>query len=319
MKNLFKNLQNTILFLVPALIFSQNIEIRNLDNRGTLNLLNLHLAATKLCKDYYSETDLSEERKNKTSYKIEPESYSRYGCHVCVESLRFPFMNPLESFVHHFLKDKRIQTNKNNVFKLRTIRKDIEDKYRAEYNTMVDSIDTENIVYYQNDVITGYALETNELVISMHNPQLKGLPNAKGKLIFYPELKGHGINDKGQLVNYISNMLAYFKIPMEEAKAEEIYNAYADHYHPNPPFRISTKLHYALRLSEDIKGSPRYYQVIFKRVEFFLPGIENLKKTTYKVLDAAYKPENKIAEVIFDETVHYTEEGYAFQNIISKE
>ncbi|MEP4948428.1 MAG: hypothetical protein ABJU26_12895, partial [Flavobacteriaceae bacterium] len=113
--------------------------------------------------------------------------------------------------------------------------------------------------------------------------------------------------------------LGFFRIPMLETKAQEIYANYAEHYHSNPPFTIATKLHYALRLSKEYEGKPRYYQVVLKKVEFFLPKIEYLKKLTYRVLEEVYIPEQKIAEVVFEPKVYQTDKGYLYQNVSSME
>jgi len=310
MKNTFLNLQSIILFFGSTIILGQNIQINGLDNRNNFNAFNMHLAATKLCEDFYANYDLAEERQNKSSY-IGFDQRSNYACHICVESIRYPLMSPMETFVERFLKDKRISRNKSNVFALRTIREELKTKYLNEYNGLVAAVDTENIVFYQTDLIKGYSFDLNELYISMARPntQLKGL--------YLPQLLGHGIDDSGYLTRNITGDHGFFRVPMSESKAQEVYDMYANHYHPNPPFRITTKLYYALRLSKEFEGQPRYYVMILKKAEFFLPGAENLKKLQYKILNETYKQENKIAEVVFNEKLYYAEKGYGYQKIAS--
>lgn len=319
MINTFFKLQKAILILSSAILFSQNIKIDGLENRANLNSLNLHLAATKLCKEFYDKSDLVQERQDNSTY-VGYDKITRYGCNICAESIRYPFMTPLESFADRYLKDKRIIRNQTNAFTIKSVKEDLKNKYLEEYNKMVDSVDTENMIFYETDLVEGYSMDKKELVIRFGNPHFKNLlPNTDmyDKFIYIPLLKGYAINDKDEYVNMGAGGLGWFNVPMSEARAKEIFDNYASHHHPNPPFSITTKLHYALRLSKEFEGKPRYYQVILKRVEFFVPGVENLNKIQYKVLDEAYKSKNKIAEVVFEEKVYYTEKGFSYQNIKS--
>ena len=300
-------------------MFCQSIQIPSLDNRANLNSLNLHLAATKLCKEFYANNDLNEAREDKSNF-MGIDNYGRYGCHICAEAIRYPFMSPLESFVDRYLKDKRLTRNKSNAFTLRALREEIKTNYLDDYNAMVDSVDTENMVFYQYDLIQGYSIDTNEMFISLWNFSFKNLlPNTtpNGRTIHIPLLNGHGVKSDGSVVGNANNQLGYFKVPMTESRAQEIYANYSKHFNPNPPFAIGTKLFYAFRLGKENEGKPRDYQVVLKKVEFFLPSVENLKKIQTRVLKETYLAEHKIAEVIFEEKLYFTEKGYSFQNIES--
>ena len=313
-----------IIALLTVILFTgnlvaQSIVVNGLDNKSNFNSFNLHLAATKLCRDFYANKDLNKERMNKSGYKIEFERYSRYGCHVCVESIRSPYMSPLENFADRFLNDKRIFRNKSNVFTVKAVRKELNDKYLDAYNALIDSVDTENMVYYQYDLVQGYSFETNEMFISLWNPYLKGmLPNATTQnLIFHPLLMEHGLTKEGGYIHKSTNNLGYFRVPMTSEQAEQIYSNYASYHRPNPPFAVATKLHFAIRLSKALGGQPRYYQIILKKAEFFLPNMDDLKRIQSKLLWNTYRKENKIAEVIFEAKVHHTQDGLAYQNVLS--
>lgn len=307
------------LLLNCSISFAQNIEVKGLDNKANRNSLTLHLAATKLCREFYKQNDLIAARKRKSSYKGY-DNISHYTCHVCTESIRSPFLNPLESFVQRYLKDSRIIKNQSNVFALRTLRKELNTTYLETYNQMVDSIDTENLVFYKYDLIQGYSFDTGKMTISLWNPSFKYLlPNTTSKnLIHVPILNEYGVDSRGKRIQSTSNILGRFQIPMTENKAQEIFTNYSNHHRPNPPFPIATKLYYALRLSDDFEGEPRYYQIVLKKAEFFLPSPENIKKTSRaKLILEMYHPKYKIAEVTFEDTIYHTIDGYPFQNIHS--
>jgi len=296
--------------LSSSAILAQNIQISGLENRNNFNALNMHLAATNLCSAFYAEKDLQAERQKKSSYRGFDQR-SNYGCHVCVESIRYPLMGPLEFFVERFLKDKRISRNKSNVFALRGIREELKSKYLEDYTKMVNEVDTENIIFYQTDLVKGYSFELNELSISMSRPntQLLGA--------YVPHIFGTAIGENGKFRSIIGGGHGWFQVPMPEARAQEVYDMYANHYHPNPPFLITSKLHYALRLSKPFEGQPRYYVMVLKKAEFYLPGAENLKKINHRILKESYLPENKIAEVLFQDNLYYTEKGYGYQKVES--
>ncbi|MEP4945921.1 MAG: hypothetical protein ABJU26_00145, partial [Flavobacteriaceae bacterium] len=213
--NYFIRTTRVTVFLISSIVFGQGISVPKLDNRGNLNSLKLHLAATKLCKDFYDQKDLNTERQNKSNYKGPGNQY-RYTCHICAASIRYPYMSPLESFVDRYLNDKRIMRNKSNVFAVRDLRKEIKSKYSNDYDQMVASMDTENMVFYQTDLVEGYSFDTNELYINMSNPRFSGnLPNTMntGGIIFSPQLMGHGIKADGNVVNMIGgNYLGFFRI-----------------------------------------------------------------------------------------------------------
>ncbi|MDO5970876.1 hypothetical protein Q4Q35_13770 [Flavivirga aquimarina] len=304
---------NIILLLITSNFHSQNNQIINLDNKHNLNSLVLHLAATKLCKEFYNSNDLIEARKKKSGYSDHDKS-SQYTCHVCTESIRPPFLSPLESFADIFLNDKRISKNKSNVFALRKIREELQSSYQKEYYDMVDSTDTENLVLFQHGLITGYSFDSGMMGFKMFSPSFR-LPNAKlSSLIKPPYLIGNKINDEA----VYGNSLIIFPISITENVAEKIYNNYSSHYHPNPPFSVGMKLYYALRLSEKFNGEPRYYIVTYKKVEFFLPSPENIKKTNQsKLIPDIYNPEYKIAEIVFEDKIYRTQHGQTYQKYLN--
>jgi hypothetical protein len=298
-----------ILFLNTIFINSQNIEINNLDIKNNLNSLNLHLAATKLCKEFYRNNNLEETRKRPSSYRGYSK-YSKYTCDVCTESIKYPLLSPLESFAERFLKDKRISKNKSNVFVLRKVREELKNSYEEDYYKMVDSIDTENLVFYQHGLITGYSFETGTMGFKMFSPNFS-LPHANiSNIIKIPYLVGNDIDNEA----IYGNSLIIFPIPIPEEIAEKIYINYSNHYRPNPPFTVGMKLHYALRLSEKFEGESRYYNVVYQKVEFFLPSPENIKRTSqYKIIPDNYNSENKIAEVIFEDKIYRTKHYQTYQ------
>lgn len=303
-----------ILLLSTTVFYSQNIKINSLDYKANLNSLTLHLAATQLCKEFYYNNDLNEARKKKSSY-VGHDKRSQYTCHVCTESIRHPLMSPLESFVERFIKDKRISRNKSNVFALRQIREEIESTYKEEYFKMVDSVDTENLIYYQHGLITGYSFDTGEMFFKLFAPSFN-LPHvSSSNLIKPPYLIKNDVNNDA----VYANSLTIFQIPIKENIAQNIYSNYSKHYHPNPPFSVGTKLYYALRLSEKFQGESRYYEIVYKKVEFFLPSPEHIKKSSQpKLIPNIYNSKNKIAEVIFEDKIFRTKHHQTYQKYIVK-
>lgn len=300
------------------LLSSQNLEIAGLDNRNNLNSLNLHLATTKLCSEFYSNNDILVERRNKSTYKM-PGGMTNYTCHLCAEVVSNRHSSSFEFFVHRFLKDKRIQKNRTNAFAVRSIRKELNEKYLNQYNELVNSIDTESMIFYTYDLIRGYSFDTNKLYVEMFNPKISNsLSASTGNLIYTPYIKEYAIDDNGNLKNHGSSSFCYFQLNMTEDQAQKIYYRYSNHFAPNPPFAIATKLHYALRIGKVLEGKPRYFQIILKKAEFFIPLEKDIKYAQKKVIKITSMEENKFAEVIFDENMTYTKEGYPIQKIKSQ-
>lgn len=303
-----------IILLNITFSYSQNIKINNLDYKNNLNSLTVHLAATKLCKNFYSTKDLIKDRQNKSNY-LDLDKKFHYTCHVCTESIKYPYTSPLESFAERFLKDRRIFKNKSNVFALREIRKEIKKSYQKEYYKKVDSVDTENLVYYDYGLIRGYSFDVQKMYFEMFSPTFR-LPHPNSSnLIRTPYLIGNNIKNDA----IYANSLISFQIPIAENVAENIYKNYAKHYHPNPPFAVAMKLNYALRLSPKLEGKPRYYNVVYKKVEFFLPNPENIKKINHhKLILDNYDSEKKIAEIIFNDKIYRTKHNQTYQKYIDK-
>jgi hypothetical protein len=324
LSKLLKMKKSVFYFLTFFLLFNisiangQSFSIKGLENRHYNNSLTAHLATAKLCDKFYDGNDIIEERNNKSSYKMIG-GFSDYGCHVCVEVIQSRHANYFELFVDHFLKDKRIQKNRTNAFTVRTLREEINAKYLEDYNKLVDSIDTENLVFYNYDLIGGYSFDTNELYISMFNPRFNsGLTANKGKLIISPNLKDSNLDVNSNLMNGPQDYLGSFRISMNEEKAQKIYDRYKNHFSPNPPFGIGTKIHYSLRMGEELNGQIRNFIVVLKKVEFFIPNeqdIKNIQRSIVKVTDI---PENKIAEIVFNEKLYYNKIGYPYQEIKSQ-
>jgi hypothetical protein len=321
MKTLLIKVQKISFFLCCTVVLGQNIKIDNLDNKSNLNTLVFNLAASKLCESFYTENDLRQEWQDKTTYSGLFNRRSHYGCHVCAESIKYPLMSPLETFASRFLKDKRIQRNQSNAFALRSIREDIKNKYSEKYNRMVDSMDTENLVFYQTDVIKGYSFQAQKLTINMRTPHFdKILPVSNSwELVSLPYLLNFSIDESGNLKanSFGDRKDATINVQMPESTAKKIFDYYSDHFHPNPPFSIITKIEYGLRLGKVIEGKPRYYQIVLKKAEFFLPNKENLKRIHSANLKNGYKTENKIAEVIFDKNLFFSKTGFTYQKIKS--
>ena len=302
------------LLLSASIGLSQSIPIPKLDSKSNFNGLQVHLAAAQLCKDFYTTNDLGETRNKKSSYRGH-EKYSKYTCDVCTESIKAPLMSPLESFVERFLKDKRISKNRSNVFALRKIREELKTTYEVAYNKMVDSIDPENLISYQHGLITGYSFETGLMGFKMFTPKFHLAHPNRSDLVKTPYLVGNDIKDE----TIYGNSLIIFPIPIPENEAEKIYANYANHYHPNPPFAVCMKLHYALRLSEKFEGEARYYDVVYKKVEFFLPSPENIKQTSqYKIIQDNFAAKNKIAEVIFEDKIYHTKHYQSYQKYLAE-
>lgn len=305
-----------IILFNSTLALGQGFDIPNLDNKNNLNDLNLHWATAKLCKEYYAEKDLITELGNKSTFEL-PGGQTDYGCHVCAELVKNRHLSYFEYFVHRFLNDKRIQKNKTNAFTVRALRKEIEEKYLDLYNESVNAIDTENMVFYKYDLISGYSFETNELYIKMFYPNIKKIAyGINGYLINAPFLE-HSLGANGRIMSNASGDLGTFKIPMSEEQAQKIYDRYKNHFRPNPPFAVATKLHYAIRMAKEQNGEVRNFEIILKKAEFFLPLEEDIKHIQRRSVKVANMQENIFAEVIFDPRQSQTELGYLVQGIKS--
>ncbi len=305
-----------IILFNTATVLGQSFDIPNLDNKNNLNDLKLHWATAKLCKKYYAEKKLVTELQNKSTFKL-PGGQTDYGCNVCVELVKKRHHSYFEYFVHRFLNDKRIQNNKTNVFTIRALRKEIEEKHLDLYNESVNAVDTENMVFYKYDLISGYSIETKELYIKMFYPHIKKIAyGINGNLINAPFLE-HSRGTNGRIIPSIGGDLGTFKIPMSEEQAQKIYDRYKNHFRPNPPFAIATKLHYAIRMAKEQNGEVRNFEIILKKAEFFLPLEEDIKYMQSRSIKVADMQENIFAEVIFDSEQSYTELGYLIQRIKS--
>ena len=259
------------LLMSHSISFAQSIEVKGLDNKANRNSLTLHLAATKLCKEFYKQNDLIAAHRENPVTKDMIKSLIIPVMYAQIHKVTF-FKSPGE-FVQRYLKDYRIIKNQSNVFALRTLREELNTTYLEAYNQMVDSIDTENLVFYKYDLIQGYCFDTGKMTISLWNLALVAIPNTQlqKSLIHIPILNGYGLDSRGKRIQSTSNNLGRFQIPMTENKAQEIFTNYSNHHRPNPPFAIATKLYYALRFSDDFAGEPRYYQVVLKS-RVFLPS-----------------------------------------------
>jgi hypothetical protein len=305
-----------IILFNSALVFGQSFDIPNLKNINNSNALELHWATAKLCKRYYAENDLATGLKKKSNFKL-PGGRTDYGGNVCAELLKNRHSSYFEYFVHRFLNDKRIQQNRTNVFTVKALQKEIEEKHLDLYNESVDAVDTENMIFYKYDLIGGYAFEDKELYIRMLYPHIKKIAyGINGNLINAPFLE-HSRATNGGIIPHSSKELATFKIPMSEEQAQKIFDRYKNHFHPNPPFGIATKLHYAIRMAKEQNGEVYNFEIILKKAEFFLPLEEDIKHAQNRISKIADLPENIIAEVIFDENHSYTELGYIIQKIKS--
>ena len=307
---MMKKLKAVFILFFSIVLYGQNIQIKDIDRVNIFNSLNMDLATSKLCQSFLSDKNVYEERRNKSSYTTRDKK-TDYSCHICAESISIPYIEPLEEFLERYLKDRRIKQNRTNAFKIRSVREEIDQKYRQEYEQMVDSIDTENLTFYKYDLVQGYSFESNELSISLWPPKIKNFK--------IPLLYEHGINSSGKFVNNASGYLAWLTIPMSEQRAKEIYDKYADHHSPNPPFAVSTKVIYALRLGEELNEKPRYFQVILKRIEFYLPDDINISRIRSKINSKTFESENKIYEINFQDKIYYNEDGFAYQKIESEE
>ncbi|PWL38896.1 hypothetical protein DKG77_11720 [Flagellimonas aquimarina] len=303
-----------IVFFNTTVVLGQSFDISHLDNRNNLNDLNLHWATAKLCKKYYEENDLLTAQQNKSTFTL-PGGRSDYGCSVCVELLKNRHHSYFEYFAHRFLNDKRIQKNRTNVFTVNALRKEIAEKYLDSYNQSVNAVDTENMVFYQYDLITGYNVEMKELYIKMFYPHIKKIAyGTNGNLINAPHLErslGTNGHPRGGLD------LGTFKISMSEEQAQKIYGRYKNHFRPNPPFGVATKLHYAIRMAKEQNGQVRNFEIILKKAEFFLPLEEDIKRIQSKTVKIADMQENIFAEIIFDSEPTHTQLGYLTQKIKS--
>ena len=295
---------------------AQNFDIPNLQNKNNLNDLNLHWATAKLCKEFYEEKDFLKEIQNKSNYKI-PGGRTAYGCNVCVELVKERHLSYFEYFVHRFLNDKRIQKNRTNAFTVRALRKEIEEKHLDLYNEHVNAVDTENMLFYKYDLISGYSFDTEELFINMFYPNIKRIAyGVNGNLINAPFLE-QSLGANGRIIPNAGGNLGTVKISMTEEQAQQIYGRYKNHFKPNPPFGIATKLHYAIRLAKEQNGESRNFEIILKKAEFFLPLEEDIKYIQRRAVKVADMEENIFAEVIFDDKQTRTELGYLVQKIKS--
>lgn len=312
MKPFYISLCFLVLFNVSELM-GQSLDIPNLHNKHNLNTLNLHWATAKLCKAYYAEKDLQVELRNKSTFKL-PGGQTNYGCHVCVELVKDRHQSYFEYFVHRFLNDQRIQRNRTNAFTLRALRKEIEEAHLNLYNKMVDAVDTENMVFYQYDLITGYSFEANEMYIKMFYPHIKKIAQGtNGYLINAPFMEEY----MGSTGRPRSQDLGTFRIPMSEEKAEKIYNRYKNHFRPNPPLALATKLHYAIRMAEEDNDEVRNFEIVLKKAEFFLPLEEDIRHIQRKTVEIANMQENIFSEIIFDTEQYRTDLGYLVQKVKS--
>jgi hypothetical protein len=267
---------------IPLIIFNitlalgQNFDIPNLENKNNMNSLNLHWATAKLCKGFYAEKDILTELQNQSTFKL-PGGQIGYGCNVCVELFKNQHQSYFEYFVHRFLNNQRIQKNRTNAFTVRDFQKEIEENHLELYNEYVDAVDTENMVFYKNDVISGNSFDTNELFIKMSYPRIKKIAyGINGNLVNAPFLQ-QSLGTNGRVMANAGGDLGTIKISMSEEQTQQIYDRYKNHFRPNPPFSIATKLHYAIRMAKEGNGEVRNFEIILKKSEFFLPLEEDIK------------------------------------------
>lgn len=299
-------------FLQFANLSSQNINLTRMYKTTQYNSVTFDLASAKLCRDYLSKVDVKEDRKNQSSFTSKT-NYSDYGCHICTEMIKKPYESPLENFLNIYMNDNRIVQNMRNPFSLKQIRSEYNEKYLDEYNSLLDSIDTDNLSYYQNYVnVDNYLFDEKLLIVKVRLPSIGKVytTNYSNKATLTPVAMSIDNNILGKITedkNIISNIdLALVKLPMDEKTAQKYFDK------TEGRARLYAKIYYGLEIGEELNGKPRYFQVVFKKVEFFSGG---KKKNNFDIIPENFKEENKVFDLIFEKNLYYAKNKYQYQKV----
>lgn len=244
--------------------------------------LEYYAAAIKLCNDFDYKSVFGNRRFKPIGGGEYTEDGKRIESNIaCIKAVPFPFVDPLEFYAHYFKKDKRILENQTNAFKLRSIRKELQNKHAFNFEKLLKSTNTEKLVSYDliNATIQDYNFDTGKLRLSYTIKKRLDISKDSHKITF-PQL-----SERNQI--FYSHY-----IDMSEDKAEKIYKHYANinSNSGNPPFNLNTKTTFAVRLPTDEK-SKRQFQGIVKRIEFYIKNENRLDSKT------------KIGEMKFDQTI----------------
>jgi hypothetical protein len=265
--------------------------------------LQFFLGALKLCEAYDYEDIFGDRR-----YSNHNNSRGERIDHLdpCIRVVPFPFVSPLEYYVHLFEEDQRISANQTNAFKLRSLRKEIVTKYKDKFQSKLQAVDIDNLVSYGvvNATIQDYDFDTQKLRLSY---SLGNINFVSGKhKINFP-----GLSEQNQVfyTHYIS---------MKENQAEKIYQHYADlkpySNSENPPFYLNTKTTFALRSSNDPKFKNQLHAVI-KKVAFFIKEKEPRDLPLKLKHKDRIDEERKIGEIVFDQKVYLNRYKRMFQKV----
>jgi len=234
----------------------------------------LFLVATKLCKDFDYKNVFGEYRngnlKNgKERVKIE---------HCCSALVISPYIEPMEYYLSLYHENKDVYAYKDNVFKLREIRENLEQEKRSAFEKLLTDVDSENLVSYKmvTSSIEGYDFETKQLKIKYYvsdNQQI-GQSGIKAKLAAFPKR------------NYRYSSTHTYLLNMAESEAKALFEYYAslNEYSKNPPFKLVTKTTYKMGIPK-LQKRPYNFESKIKTIAF------------YKLANGFPVAENKIAEL----------------------
>ena len=265
--------------------------------------LKSHLAVAKLCIDTEYDKILGSKRTKTMNAGELVDGERLTSSNACARIIPYPFVNPLEYYSHKYLGDQSIASNQSNVFKIKKLRSELIQNHQSEYNSLLDASDTENLISYNTVMasIQDYDFGKQQLRLS-YSLQLPDKINEVYKVTKYVKSVSIPKLSEGRHSFY-----ACF-IDMPEAQAEKIYNYYSenDKYQKNPPYKLNSKITYAIRLHEE-EGEPKYFQYVVKKIEFYV-------RKSFDHMSEYITDDAKIGEVSFDETIYKNERlRYVYQ------